>query len=868
MVLRNGEVALNYGRKILGAAAALCAVTPVCFAQPIPAFPGADGAAAYITGGRGGIVYHVTRLDSGFNDSQRNQPGSLLYGLNDANFTVGGVVQPRTIVFDVGGVFWLGRPGEDNGWDTQSNLSLGGHNVTIAGQTAPGGGVIFMGGGLKLTARENAQNPGGGNMILRNVTVAPGYGLRGIGADGIPDSYVFDGIGISGTKIMVDHVTVVYATDEAISLDERANHVTIQYSNISQGQNYPQADSEGGGNYTGHAFGALIQPDSNAVNSFHHNLFAHQKGRLPRVGTSTSNLTDNSVGGYNDFRNNVFYNWFSTGGSGASNQPSQNNFINNFWLAGPGGDDAIGGSNPGIVHRDGGTNIFNGSSATVTRVHHSGNLRDINKDGDPDDGVVLTNANFGSSSFQANPYTQVPYYGVTDAARDAFDRVLDHVGAYWWDRNPVDARIVQETRTGTGKIMAWADDPFNDDPNEGMEWRNMLALRYNHTNQQAPFTRPADWDTDGDGMPDHWERAHGLDPSVQDHNGDFDIDGYTNLEEYLNELAAWPAPRPLVFAGETNNRYAQITNWDITWQPSRYDEAQINSGTVLVDTVGQHAGTLGVASHEGNVAELQVVDGWLRVHEATVVGVTPTSQGMLHLSGGTLSTPILAKGAHGTFQFTGGTLHADIVTFDLDVDGGRLAPGNAIHTLAPGSSIGSTMVLGDLTIRSGEVEIEIGAAAVSDKVLVDGMAALGGTLTAVLVDGFVPAATDVFEILAADSVVGVFVNAITKLNISGGTFDMNYSDTAVILTNFQLAAGGLPGDLNGDGAVDAADYTAWRDQAGSVDAFNEWRDNFGTGDGPGAMSSSAAIPEPSSLGLLGLGLSLMATRRPLRSQRA
>jgi hypothetical protein len=63
-----------------------------------------------------------------------------------------------------------------------------------------------------------------------------------------------------------------------------------------------------------------------------------------------------------------------------------------------------------------------------------------------------------------------------------------------------------------------------------------------------------------------------LNPSVRDDAGDFDADGYTNLEEYLNEIAAWPAPQPLVFTGATNSRYEQITNWSIPWQPSKYDE--------------------------------------------------------------------------------------------------------------------------------------------------------------------------------------------------------------------------------------------------------------------------------------------------------
>src|SRR5947208_2066146 len=107
-----------------------------CAAQSIPAFPGADGAGIYTTGGRGGVVYHVTRLDTKFGDTA---VGSLQYGLNDANFSGG---QPRTVVFDVGGTIWFGRnPTDTEGWDSQDRISVG-SNITIAGQTAPGGITI------------------------------------------------------------------------------------------------------------------------------------------------------------------------------------------------------------------------------------------------------------------------------------------------------------------------------------------------------------------------------------------------------------------------------------------------------------------------------------------------------------------------------------------------------------------------------------------------------------------------------------------------------------------------------------------------------------------------------------------------------
>ncbi len=380
--------------------------------------------------------------------------------MNDANFSPD---TRRTIVFDVAGTFWLGRYGEerghDNGWDTQSRLNLGSH-VTIAGQTAPGP-VNIMGGVVKANHQ---------NTVLRNVTIAPGYGMRSFSRpeDGIfptpgdfPDSYVYDAIDISGQGILIDHVTTVYATDETISANELADNVTIQYSNISQGQNYPQADAEGGGSFTGHALGSLLQAGSDAKISVVNNLYAHQKGRLPRVGSEVG------TGAFNDFRNNVFYNWFGTAGSGGSGQPSFNNFINNFYLAGPGGEDPIGGSNPNLQYRSGGTGIFGSTSATST--YAAGNLKDTNKDGDPNDVSTATFATNQSAAYDVN-------VGVTLPAEEAFDHVLAYMGANWWDRSSLDQRIVNEARTGTGQIMAWADDPFNADPSEGTEWRRHAGV--------------------------------------------------------------------------------------------------------------------------------------------------------------------------------------------------------------------------------------------------------------------------------------------------------------------------------------------------------------------------------------------------------
>ena len=874
---------------------------PRALAQ-LPSFPGADGAAGEISGGRGGIVYHVTKLDKNYSDTGY---GTLRYGLDNSNFAAG---TARTIVFDVAGTFWLGRYGEDrghdNGWDSQSRLNIG-SNVTIAGQTAPGP-VYIMGGVVK------ANNT---NSIVRNVTIAPCYGLRGFAKpdEGVeptegtfPDSYTFDAIDISGQGIMIDHVTTLYATDETISANELADDVTIQYTNISQGQNYPQADAEASGvRYTGHALGSLLQAGSNAQISVFNNLYAQQKGRLPRVGSEVG------TGPYNDFRNNVFYNWYDTAGTGGSyTQPSFNNFLGNFYLSGPGGDDVS--QLPGddgtlytdddigiVVSKSGGTGIF--SASVYNRVYASGNLKDTNKDGDPNDTATATySANLRSAAYDLPS-------GVTLSAPDAFENVLSYMGADWWKRDydytlgntaaidTPDERLIHETYTGTGKIMAWADDPFDDDPNEGVEWRNMLSYRADTTTGDAPYNHSATWDVDGDGMPGYWEEAHGLDPSVANNNADFDSDGYTDLEEYLNDVAAWPAPGTIEWTGGTT-RYAEIGNWQVSgidvdvlnvgtttsasyWQPSRYDEVEINSGSVVVDSVGQHAGALRIASSSGDTSSLTVSGGWLKAAESITVGAVAGAQGTLTIAGGHVFTPLLSKGADGTFTFNGGTLTAEVIDFDVSVTGGTLAPAAIgdfdveTEVVTTSGEIGVTHIQGDLDVQSGVVEIDLAGPMSFDELWIDGELSAGGTLSVSLLDSFEPQASDAFDILDFSSAIGSFTLDLPALP-QGLSWDSSALMTTGTLSVTQLAGA----DFDDDGDIDISDLMIWQrgfgltgqtdnangdaDGNGIVDAgdLDAWKSAFGTS----AIVGSVVVPEPGSFCMF-LGAVLLWTRRSRRS---
>jgi hypothetical protein len=739
----------------------------------LPAFPGADGAAGTITGGRGGDVCHVTVLDANYGDTRAGTLNACLQGATGA----------RTVVFDVSGVFSLGRTATSgyvangNGWDTASRLNIPA-NVTIAGQTAPGP-VIIMGGSIR---------PGETNIVIRNITVAPGYGNRNFNemnnpmAGDFPDSYVFDAFDISGQDVMIDHVTTVYATDETISCNEEANNLTIQYSNISQGQNYPQVDAEGG-DYTGHALGSLLQAGSNAKISVLHNLYAHQKGRLPRIGTEADALTMAGVGAFNDFRNNVFYNWLGTAGTGASGQAFQTNFIGNFYLAGPGGDNPSGGTSTAVTTASGGTSIFNGSDGSLAKVHHSGNMKDTNKDADANDGTALANSDFGTSSFQSSAYTQTPYTGVTATATAAYAHVLDYAGSTWWNRSALDRRIVSETRAGTGKIMAWADDPFNSSASEGTEWRALVA---------TPMTpRPAGFDTDNDGMPNAWESMHSLNPNMADNNGDVDMDGYTNLEEYINELAAWPALAAVEFTGSKNRRYAEIHNWTIApspnhtgtrktaiWQPSRYDVARVMAGTTVVDAVGQHARVLEVAA--SRAATLEIVDGWLDVEHSVTIG------GRVTLRGGALRTGLLTKATRtGVFELTGGTLSADAVRFDLTNDGG---------VIAPGRGIGTTHVAGNLVIERGTYAVDV-ARDRSDTLRASGRVRLGGTLRIEPFAAYTPNEGDSWTIAVAEGGVTGRFDAVPpgySVNVVGKRVIVTFGELleCIAVADGAMASGG------------------------------------------------------------------------------
>jgi hypothetical protein len=826
--------------------ALLCAllslVVHAAWAQ-LPFFSGAEGFGGTFTGSPAAgnwfadaTVYHVTNL----NDSGA---GSLRGAFVEKSAN-------KIIVFDVAGTIKLTSGSLDI-----KNIS----NYYIAGQTAPGPVTIY-GDTTQITHSNNTVNS---NIILRYLTFR-----RGSNTSGNTDALTFaggstDGSGAVATNMIVDHVSTSWGTDENMSVANNNTNVTVQYALISDALR------------TDHAYGSLIRPRIASNVTYQHNLYVNNASRQPRPGSyNATTLTF-------DFRNNVVYNWrdrpgYSGGSSEAEQEFVNMNYVGNYMIAGP-------------ATTSNQTGTFLVDKNVDLTAYNKGNYVDSDKGVNP--GGIPNGAERGSNMIQLNApvtdqhLTQVgtPFAAssvTTQAAPAAYSQTVSYAGNYWWSRDSIDTRIVNNVLNNTspvGGVAATAPDPAEEN----------AVINATQTN------RVAGWDTDGDGMPNAWELAHGLNPNLAtDFKLDSDNDGYINLQEYLDEVGAFPAPTPLTYVGPATGptaRYALISNWktsDYTtddvvpvvypgsnWQPARFDQVQVNSGTVAVDAVGQHAGVLTIAANAGNNATMNITSGWLKV-EHDVVIAAPGATAALNLSGGTLRTTTLSKGSGGSFSFTGGKLSADTVNFSLVNNGGTLAPGDSIgatETNTAPTNIGQTHVVGGLTLSSGTLQIELSSLASFDKLFVDGIATLGGNLAVSTLNGFTPVNGNSWQIITAGGVTGQFASI-----TAGYTVQQQGNNLVLFFGNPTLA-----GDYNGDGIVNAGDYVTWRRalatggtllnetaSPGVVDQadYDAWRANFGATNTPGSGSAAVlgAVPEPTSetlLAIAGIATLLLKTIR-------
>jgi len=425
-------------------------------ASGFPAFPGAEGFGYQATGGRGGSVYKVTNLTN-------SGAGSFRTAVTGGN--------NRTIVFNTGGTVTL-----------TTRLNVYTSNVTIAGQTSPGGGFCVRNGVFYVRNFSN--------LILRHMRFRLG---RHAGThDGSEPE--FDSMTITnGVNVIVDHCSFSWGCDENLDVKDLSNNVTIQWCILTEPLNF-----------YGHGYELILEPNgiANTYMTLHHNLFANQLGRNPRGSNEYGAILWENV-------NNVAYNWGGTNGDwGAwaccdSSEHSDLNWVNNYSIAGPNS-----GNTPNTMLSAGTTN---------SRIYiGSGNYIDSDRD-TSHDGVAATWSNVAGTKTQMGSPFSIPtaYQVSTDSADTAYTNVLNGAGATKPARDSVDTRAVESVINRNGSII-------NDEDDVG-GWPTLDA-----------GTAPTD--TDGDGMPNSWESANGTNPNVADNNGDLDGDGYTNLEEYINSL--------------------------------------------------------------------------------------------------------------------------------------------------------------------------------------------------------------------------------------------------------------------------------------------------------------------------------------------
>lgn len=503
-----------------------------------PAFPGAEGHGRFVTGGRGGKIYHVTNL----NDSGT---GSFREAVKSGK---------RIIVFDVAGVIAL-----------KSDLKIA-DNITILGQTAPSPGI---------TLRYYTVQPGSNN-IIRFIRIRRGQ-----------EKNINDGADASWqrnkTGIIFDHCSFSWSIDEVASFYDN-NNFTMQWCTVAESLTNP-GHSKGAHGYGGIWGGKLA--------SFHHNFVAHLMNRGPRFNGARYGWTgytnnkeystykwQNTVQAENvDFRNCVMYNAQGTcyGGPGGG----QINIVNNYYKAGP--SHSLKGTTLNGLKVDVSTGKERGSQDRITlvtlstkdnsdknhpelydmtsRYYINGNTTETtkgqkteNKDWKGisyDKGIPSLNGEYYSpdaKNFYGDAVAHTTISGkscvkikmdnpaptgevTTHSAAEAYEKVLAYAGASLY-RDEIDARYMEEAKTGTATYKG----SITNSP--GIIDKVSDVKGYTETNF-GTGTRPASFDTDKDGIPDEWEKANGLNPNNASDALTCSLDAkgyYTNIEVYANSL--------------------------------------------------------------------------------------------------------------------------------------------------------------------------------------------------------------------------------------------------------------------------------------------------------------------------------------------
>ena len=455
----------------------------------IPAFPGAEGGGKYSFGGRGGKVLVVTSLED-------RGPGTF----REACETGGA----RIIVFNVAGNIRLKTP-----------IIVNAPYLTIAGQTAPGDGVVISGESFWVNTHD---------VVVRHMRFRRGE------TDVTRRDDAFGGNPVG--NIMIDHCSTSWGLDENISFyrhmfdpgdgskEKKLPTVNVTIQNTISSQTLDTYN---------HSFGSTLGGE-NA--SFMRNLWANNAGRNPSIGWN----------GVFNFVNNVIYNWVHRSVDGGD-YTALYNIINNYYKPGPltPKDSPVGHR---ILKPESGRSKL--GYRVYGRVYSNGNLMDGNERVTRDnwDGGIQVEDLANAGDYRANMKWDEPFpmpEMTIMNAQDAYEYVLDNVGANIPKRDIVDKRIVEQVRTGKVHYDPAADKidfyqfKYRRLPKDSYKYGIITDIR--QVGGFPEYNGKPYKDSDCDGMPDAWEKKHGLNPNdpadaVKDMNGD----GYTNIEKYINGI--------------------------------------------------------------------------------------------------------------------------------------------------------------------------------------------------------------------------------------------------------------------------------------------------------------------------------------------
>lgn len=393
-------------------------------------------------------------------------------------------------------------------------------NYTLAGQTAPGG-ISITGKELGLAPRRNSIS----DFVIRNIRVRTTAGGEA------------DGISMYARNFVIDHVSIAGGCDENVG--SYSSQYTFQWSTVEAcalwgqvGAHHPEGN---------HNRGYLQGYNAGARLTLHHNLIADHSYRLPLFSKITK--------GGADHRNNISYNWGGTATLMNGCTGGHFNMVNNCYVLGPQGGRANA-PNRCIAVKKGTANIYprNLTGNLFWPVMDAPAVTDFGVKNDK------------SYLFMDKPWPAPPV--TTQPASEAFESVLKKSGA--WPRDALTRQTIAEVRSGTRTGGHGIRAPYE-----------YFPMR------QGPCS--AKFDTDRDGMPDVWERKHGLDPkdprdacrivppSKSERHG-----GYTYIEYYINELMDTKAGKGgtihvIATSSEPKEAGAVLTEQGVySWEPDLY----------------------------------------------------------------------------------------------------------------------------------------------------------------------------------------------------------------------------------------------------------------------------------------------------------